>query len=200
MAVIIDLSISLDGYIAGPNDTKEHALGTHGGEHIFDWYTGGKHPINGDPRLDPEPGVNREICEAMVLMYGTQITGRRTYDLTDGWNGTHPAAKHVVVVTHHKPDKVPHGDSTFAFVADVKQAVHLARELAGKKHVAIQGASVAQQALALGLVDEIFLHVAPIMVGGGVKLFDKLGDKPIKLELRSVTHGPNAVHQRYAVL
>jgi len=200
MAVIIDLSISLDGFIAGPNDSKERGLGTNGGEHIFDWYQGGGNPINGDARLDPEAGVNREICEAMVLMYGTQITGRRTYDITDGWNGTHPAAKHVVVVTHHRPEKVPTGGSTFAFVDDVKKAVHLARELAGKKHVAIQGASVAQQALAAGLVDEIFLHVAPIMVGGGVKLFDNLGDKPIRLELRSVNHGPNAVHQRYKVL
>jgi len=200
MAVIIDLSISLDGFIAGPNDSKQHGLGTHGGEHIFDWYQGGGAPINGDARLDPVAGVNREICEAMLLMYGTQITSRRTYDITDGWNGTHPAAKHVVVVTHHKPVQVPPGASTFTFVDDVKKAVHVARELAGKKHVAIQGASVAQQALALGLVDEVFLHVAPIVLGAGVRLFEKLGDRPVKLQLLSVVDGPNAVHHRFKVI
>lgn len=200
MAVIIDLSISLDGFIAGPNDSKQHALGTNGGEHIFDWYRGGGAPINGDQRLDPIAGVNRDICEAMLLMYGTQITGRRTYDIAGGWNGTHPAAKHVVVVTHHKPENVPQGASTFTYVDDVTKAVHIAREHAGKKHVAIQGASVAQQALALGLVDEVFLHVAPLALGDGVRLFDNLGDRPVKLQLLSVVDGPSAVHHRYKVL
>lgn len=197
-SVIIDLSISLDGFVAGPDDGKQHPLGTRGGERIFDWYQGGGEAIHGDKRFHPA-GADRPVVEAMFRDYGAMIFGRRTYDITDGWGGRHPFGDvTLVILTHRAPTKVPEGPTRFVFTADIAQAVAVARAAAGDRAVGISGASVAQQALSAGLVDELYLHVAPIVLGGGVRLFDNVGDKPIRLELTSVVQG-RALHQRYRV-
>jgi dihydrofolate reductase len=196
--VVIDLSISLDGFIAGPDDGKRHPLGTRGGEHVFDWYTAGGEPMHGEELFRPV-GANREIVEEMYRDSGAFIFGRRTYDITDGWNGRHPVnGAPLVIVTHEPPAHPPEGESSFYFTADVADAIAKASELAGDKSVRIGGASVAQQALNAGLVDELLLHVAPIILGAGVRLFANVEDT-IELELTRVVHGPGVVHQYYRV-
>lgn len=197
--VVIDLSISVDGFIAGPDDGRDHPLGTHGGEHVFDWYSAGDEPMHGDERFRPI-GVNRDVVDQMWNDAGSFVFGRRTYDITNGWNGRHPVrGVPVVILTHRRPDHVPVGKSSFHFTDDIHDAIAKARELAGDKVARIGGASVAQQALAAGLVDEVVLHVAPFVLGAGVRLFANI-ERPIRMELEHVVHGPGVLHQRYRVV
>jgi dihydrofolate reductase len=195
--VVIDQTMSLDGFVAGPDDGAKHPLGTNGGDKLFDWYHGGE-VMRGDPRFAPL-GRDRDVVELMFETYGAFITGRRTYDLTRGWDGTHPMVKHVFVVTHEAPRDVPKGGSTFEFVRSVDEAVAKAKDVAGTKAVSIGTARVAQQALAAGLVDELFLHIAPIVLGRGLRLLDNLGSLPIVLEQAEGIVGYGATHVRYRV-
>lgn len=192
--------MSLDGFIAGPKDGPKHPLGQRGGEHIFDWYfTGAKHRPAGS--MFAPAGNNRKVVDAMFEEAGAMLTGRRTYEIAKGWNGTHPVnAIPVIIVTHRPPKNPPQGKSKLIFVTGgVRRAVARAKKAAGKKAVGIGSASVAQQALKAGLVDEIYLHIAPILLGTGVRLFDGL-QRTIKLEKIEVIDGPQATHVRYRVV
>jgi len=197
--VVIDMSVSLDGFVAGPNDGHAFPLGERGGERIFDWFQAGGEPIGGDPRFRPA-GADRPIVEEMFATSGAVVSGRRTYEIADGWGGTFPVnAMPVFVVTHVPPADPPVGESRMTFVTDgVESAIRQAREAAGDGVVGVSGASISQQALQLGLVDEIRLHVAQILLGDGVRLFEHLGDA-IELQLVDVIDGPGATHVRYAV-
>jgi dihydrofolate reductase len=195
--VVVDLTMSLDGFIAGPDDGLEHPLGTRGGERLFAWFEGG--PKSDNPLFSPK-GRNREVVAETIARAGAIISGRRTYDITHGWGGTFPindAA--VVVLTHKPPTDHPKGRSKFSFVSDIHEAVRIAKEDAGGKDIGMTGASPAQQALAAGLADEVYVHVAPLLLGGGVRLFDHLG-KDIALELIGTIETPEAVHLHYRVL
>jgi dihydrofolate reductase len=198
--VVIDMSMSLDGFVAGPDDGKADPLGRHGGMHIFDWYTSGTEEV-GDPLFRPAPGANRDEVERVFVESGAYIFGRRTYDITDGWGGRHPVnGVPVFVLTHDPPADFPRGPSNLAFVTDgIKSAIDQARAVAGGKDVKLGGASPCKQALAAGLSDEILIHLAPVLLGGGVRLFDALPDG-IQLEKLSVSDGPFATHLRYRVI
>jgi dihydrofolate reductase len=199
--VVIDVSVSLDGYVAGPNDGQKYPLGQRGGEHIFDWFTTGDTPAHGSELFKPE-GNNIQVVDEMVERSGAMLTGRRTYEITNGWSGSHPIrGLPIVIMSHSVPRDIPKGDSEIVFVTDgIETAVEKAKALAGDKDVGIGGASVSQQALKAGLVDEIYLHVAPCILGNGVRLFDHLGDHSIKLEQLSTLEGPMATHLRYRVV
>jgi dihydrofolate reductase len=199
--VIIDMTMSLDGYVAGPDDGPEFPLGKHGGMAIFDWYFSGSEPYR-DPLFKPEPGPNLDQVKRMYEESGAFIFGRRTYDITHGWGGRHPVnGVPVFVLTHRPPPAkdVPKGPSNLTFVTDgIAAAIDLAKAAAGEKHVKLGGASPGKQALKAGLVDEILVHVAPYLMGGGVRLFDLL-DNGVRLEKLSVSDGPLATHLRYRV-
>ena len=198
--VVVDLTVSLDGYVAGPNDGPEHPLGERDSERLFDWYQAGGEPIRGDRRFRPA-GADRRVVEEMFETSGAVVAGRRTYDIAGGWGGTFPInAMPVFVVTHTPPEDPPVGDSAMTVVTDgVAAAVTQAREAAGEDGVVgVSGASIAQQALDGGLVDELRLHVAPVLLGAGVRLFEAL-DRPIGLDLVEVIDGPGATHLRYSV-
>jgi dihydrofolate reductase len=199
--VVIDVSTSLDGYVAGPNDGHKYPLGQRGGEHIFDWFTTGDKPAHGSDVFKPE-GNNVQVVDEMVERAGAMLTGRRTYEITNGWGGSHPIkGLPIFIMSHSVPRDIPNGDSKITFVTSgIEEAVEQAKAAAGDKDVGIGGASVAQQALRAGLVDEIYLHVAPYILGNGVRLFDHLGDDSIKLEQVSTLEGPMATHLRYRVL
>jgi len=201
--VIIDMTMSLDGYVAGPNDGKAHPLGEHDGMRIFDWYMAGP-MLPGDlDILHPAAGVDREVVDEMFEESGAFVFGRRTYDITNGWDGRHPVNGVPVFVLTHKPpppETVPKGPSNLTFVTDgIASAVSQAKAVAGDKHVKLGGASPGKQALAANLVDEILIHVAPWLLGGGVTLF---GDLPrgIGLEIESVRPSRLATHIRYRVV
>jgi dihydrofolate reductase len=190
--VVIDMSMSLDGFVAGPDDT--------GIDHIFEWYFSGDEEFR-DPLFRPESGVNRDEVERMFVESGAFVFGRRTYDITDGWGGRHPLNRVPgFVVTHDPPADYPRGPSNLTFVTDgIESAIRQARAAAGGKDIKLGGASPGKQALAAGLCDEILIHLAPYLLGGGVRLFDALPDG-IRLEKLSVSDGPFATHLRYRVI
>jgi dihydrofolate reductase len=197
---VIDMSMSLDGFVAGPDDGKAHPLGRHGGEHVFDWYFSGQEEYR-HPLFRPEPGVNRDQVELMFTESGAFIFGRRTYEIAGGWGGSHPVnGVPVFVLTHQPPADYPRGPSNLTFVTDgVESAIRQARAVAHGKHIKLGGASTGKQALAQGLCDEIVIHLAPYLLGGGVRLFDALPDG-IRLKKLSAHDGPCATHLRYRVL
>ena len=199
--VRIALTMSLDGFIAGPEDGSQHGLGLRGGHHLFDWYFSGMEPLERYPRFKPE-GANRAYVERLFGETGAVLTGRRTWDIAKGWGGTHPInAVPIVVVTHRAPANPPQGRSITVFVTDgVRSAVAKAKEFAGEKTVGIAGASLAHQCLQEGLIDELFVTVAPMLLGAGVRLFDDFGDDSIRLGKLEVVDGPGATHLRYRVL
>ena len=195
--VVIDMSMSLDGFVAGPDDGKANPLGRHGGEHVFDWYFSGTEDYR-HPLFRPEPGANREEIERMFAESGAFIFGRRTYEIANGWGGDHPVnGAPTFVLTHNPPADFPRGPSNLTFVTDgIESAIRRARAVARGKDIKLGGGSPGKQALAAGLCDEILLHLAPYLVGGGVRHFEALPDG-IRL---FVSDGPLATHLRYRVL
>jgi dihydrofolate reductase len=198
--VVIDMSISVDGFVAGPEDGKEFPLGRHGGMHVFDWYFSGTQECR-NPLFRPEPGANRDEVERMFAESGAFIFGRRTYEIANGWGGNHPVnGAPTFVLTHHPPADYPRGPSNLTFVTDgIENAIRQARAVAGGKDIKLGGASPGKQALSAGLCDEIVIHLAPCLLGGGVRLFDALPDG-IRLDKLSVSDGPFATHLRYRVI
>ncbi len=201
--VMIDLTMSLDGFIAGPEDGSEHPLGKRGGMHIFDWYTSGTEPMHNGRLFRPE-GVNRGIVDCMYAELGAAIFGRRTYDITDGWGGTFPVNDaQLFTLTHTPPPPahVPQGKSKITFISDgIEHAVAAAKAVAGDKTVGLGAGSAGQQGLRAGLVDEIFVHVAPYLLGDGVRLFGSFEGEGVALEKLEVVDGPLATHLRYRVV
>jgi dihydrofolate reductase len=200
--VVIDMTMSLDGYVAGPGDGAEFPLGKHGGMAIFDWYFSGTEPYGGTWLFKPEPGPNLDEVKRMFEESGAFVFGRRTYDIAKGWGGRHPVnGAPVFVLTHTPPppETVPKGPSNLTFVTDgIESAIAQAKAVAGDRHVKLGGASTGKQALRAGLVDEILIHLAPYLLGGGVRLFDALSDG-VRLEKLTVSDGPLATHIRYRV-
>lgn len=197
--VVIDMSMSLDGFVAGPDDESQ-PLGRHGGMHIFDWYFSGTQEYR-DRRFRPQPGPNREEVERMFAESGAFIFGRRTYEITNGWDGRHPVdGAPTFVLTHNPPVDYPRGPSNLTFVTDgIESAIRQARAVAGTKDIKLGGTSPGKQALAAGRCDEILIHLVPFLLGGGVRLFEALPGG-IRLDKISVSDGPFATHLRYRVV
>lgn len=199
--VVIDLGISLDGFIAGSDDDPGK---------VFDWYFSGDTPIaqyedaaRQGAQVPPFRLAARDAAVFQELMdnSGAVVTGRRTYDVSNGWNGDgpHPGVP-LFVMTHDPPSTVPDGMASYTFVSDgVESAISQAKEAAGEKWVSMLGASVPQQALRAGLVDEIRLHVAPVLLGSGVRLFVGGTDAPLDLEQIDVVSSPTVTHLMYSV-
>jgi dihydrofolate reductase len=200
--VVIDMTMSLDGFVAGPDDGKKYPLGKNDGMRIFDWYFSGKKEYR-NPLFRPEPGANLDQVKLMYEESGAFIFGRRTYDITNGWGGAHPVnGVPVFVLTHIPPpaDTVPKGPSNLTFVTDgIASAIRQARAVAKGKDIKLGGASPGQQALEAGLCDEILIHLAPHLFGDGVRLFDHFAG-PVRLEKIASADGPLATHIRYRVL
>ena len=209
--LILDISVSLDGFVAGPNPTLEHPLG-EGGEELHEWAYG----LEAFRKPHGMPGGERnrdsDVMEEHFGRLGATIMGRRMFSggsgpwesdpNADAWWGEDPPFHHpVFVLTHHPRETVTKdGGTTFTFVtegADV--ALELSREAAGDKDIAIGGgANVAQQYLKAGLVDELQLHVAPIFLGDGVRLFEgHARSDQIKLEPTRVIESPAVTHLQY---
>ncbi len=197
-------SMSLDGFIAGPNDTIEQPLG-EGGMRLFDWYGSGTTVYT---MPDGQMKVKVSATSAKVLhelhhVTGAIVSGRRLFDLTNGWHGRHPMDVPVVVVTHHVPQAWidEHPQAPFTFVTEgIASAVARAQALAGGKHVGIGGAEVAQQAIRAGLVDELSVDLVPVLMGAGIRFFDNLDPHPIELERISVVEGVGVTHLRFRVV
>jgi dihydrofolate reductase len=192
--VVAIMSMSLDGYVADPND---------GVAEVFDWYfqsgdvefnTGGS-----DPMTFKVSAPSAEHLKHLWAELGAVLTGRATFDVAQGWGGNH-AWGPAFVLTHHIPAGWPRPDSTVHFVTDgIESAVKQAKAAAGGKNVAVHGADTIQQLLNAGLLDEIHVDVAAVLLGSGVRLFEGLTGTPANLGNPKVTAGVGVTHLRYPV-
>jgi dihydrofolate reductase len=192
--VVAIMSMSLDGYVADPDD---------GVAEVFDWYmnsgdvefhTGGADPMTFRVSA-PSAGHLRGLWSEL----GAVLTGRRTFEVADGWGGNH-AWGPAFVLTHQVPAGWPRPDSTVHFVTDgIESAVSQARAAAAGKSVGVHGADTIQQLLNAGLLDELSIDVAAVLLGSGVRLFDRLAGTPAALGDPTVVAGVGVTHLRYPV-
>jgi dihydrofolate reductase len=202
--VTMGLSMSLDGFIAGPNDGPEHPLG-EGGERLFAWYGSGDTEYTAQNSTTPVKvyRASAEMLQEWFGAIGAIVSGRRTFDITDGWGGRHTLDVPVFVVTHAVPQEwvKRNKGAPFTFVTDgVESAVRQAQAVAGDKDVAVGAASLVQQCLRAGLLDEVHVTVVPVLLGGGVRLFDQLGGEPIELERTRLIEDPDVTHLTFRVV
>jgi dihydrofolate reductase len=207
--LICDISMSLDGFVAGPNQTLENPLG-EGGERLHEWVFGLKpfrerHGMEGG-----ESGPDADVVQERLDFTGAEIMGRRMFSggsgsweqdaNADGWWGDDPPFRApVFVLTHHAREPLTLGSTTFTFVTDgIESALEQAKASAGEKDVLLGGgAEAVQQYLRAGLLDELQVHVAPVLLGGGARLLD--GVEPGELECIRVISSPAVTHLRYRV-
>jgi dihydrofolate reductase len=180
--VFVIMATSLDGYVAKRDISKQHPFGV-GGERVYDWQFAKK--------TETDSGIVKELMERT----GAVIAGGRTYALAidDAWGGINPFSAPVFVLSKTVPDKVAKG---FTFVTDgIESALAKAKATAGDKDVWVMGgANVAQQNIKAGLVDELHLHIVPVLFGDGIRLWDNIGTKQIELENAGVVQTPGATH------
>ncbi len=207
--VTLDISMSVDGFIAGPNPSLEEPLG-EGGEQLHEWIFGLKTWRETHGREGGESNVDDELVRESFEASGAVVMGRRMFSGGSGrweddpnpdgcWGERPPFGVPVFVLTHHPRESITLSDTTFTFVTEgIESALEQARAAAGDKDVAIGGgANVIQQYLAAGLLDELYLHVAPIVLGGGSRLFENVGHP--RLEPVEVVGSPRVTHVKYRV-
>jgi dihydrofolate reductase len=184
--VVVDLAMSLDGFIAGASDQPER---------LHDWMF----PASG--HVDER---NAAVIEASIHRYGAIIMGRHAYDDGDQYDGfvDTPYAVPHFIVTHSAPRRVAKGNTQLFFVTEgIERALERAKAVAGDKDIAIGGgADIAQQYLRAGLVDEIVIALVPVLFGTGLRLFDRLGSERIELECTSMVNAPGVTHLYYRVV
>lgn len=194
MTTIASITMSLDGFVTGPDDRSGQGLGV-GGERLHYWVFGGPWTYENEHDLGAMTGEDKAYYDGLIERIGAGIVGRGMYDAAGAWGGKNPFPGTLVVLTHRIDD--PH-DESFVFVDDYGEALRLAREAAGAKAVSIGGgADVIRQALAAGEVDELCISVAPVVLGAGKPLFD--GSLELDLEPLGVHQSRWATHVRYAV-
>ena len=186
--VIYDKSMSVDGYIAGANMRVEAGLGDDG-ERLHDW------------AFHDEAG--RKLIQDEVAQLGAVICGRTTYDMSiPHWGPDGPTASArvpVFVLSHSVPDEVPEG-GVYTFVDDLETALARARETAGDRNVSVMGADVGRQCFRAGVVDEISVHLVPVLFGSGTRMFEDVVGEHVTLGLVQVTESPHATHLRYRIV
>jgi dihydrofolate reductase len=208
--LICDISMSLDGYIAGPNQTLEQPLG-EGGEQLHEWAFGltsfrKRHGMEGG-----ETSADDEVVKESLALQGAVVMGRRMFSGGEGrweddpnadgwWGDAPPFGVPVFVLTHHAREPVEkQGGTSFTFVTEgTEAALELAREAAGEKDVLVAGgANAVQQYLRAGLLDELQIHLVPLLLGSGVRLLDDVADGPVGLEITRVVDSPTVTHLKY---
>jgi len=189
-------SMSLDGFIAGPNDDVQR---------LFSWMYLGDTDLNlesGDTDFDLKvSSESAESFEAAMRSTGAIVSGRRMFDVAGAWGGKHPMGVPVVVVTHTVPQEWVYEGSPFTIVTDgIENAIEKARLIAGDKNIGVGGADITRQYLKLGLLDEIHIDLVPVLLGQGVRLFEYLGIEPIELESIGVRKAPGVIHLSFRVV
>ncbi len=191
--VIAEFTMSLDGFIAGPNDEIDR---------IFRWYYAGdtEFPVGNGKMVFKISRASADLLHAAWGSLGAIVTGRRDFDVSGAWGGEPPLDVPTFIVTHTPPHEWLYDGSPFTFVTEgATSAVERARKAAGHKNVGIGGSTITRQCLQAGLLDEISIHLVPVLLGEGVRLFDELGS-PIDLEQIDVVEGVGVTHVRYRVL
>ena len=195
-ATVLYMSVSLDGFIAGPNERPDNGLGD-GGHRLHDWFlidpAGGHKGAGGNLT-----GVNRQIFDELMAT-GAVVAGRGTFEPAEGWGGDHHDGVPIWILSRHEPGIDIGQWPNVTYVDDVRTAMSDAKRAAGDKNVLVHGAAVAQLALAAGVLDELEIHVVPVLFGQGRRLFDNLDPEQIELERTRVLEGDGVTHMHYRV-
>ena len=196
-ATVLYMSMSLDGFIAGPNEGPDNPLGD-GGHRLHEWVlTGADADHSGVPGRPS--GVNGQVFDEFMAT-GAVVCGRGTIEPADGWGGDHHDGVPIFVLTRHAPDREMRQWPLVTYLSDVRTAMTEAKQAAGDKDVLVHGAGTAQLALAAGVLDELEIHLVPVLLGQGRRLFDTLGPEHIELERTRVLEGGSGVtHMHYRV-
>jgi dihydrofolate reductase len=195
-ATVLYMSMSLDGFIAGPNEGPGNGLGD-GGHRLHEWAMTGSGDVDleGTRRLG---GVNGQIVDEFMST-GATVAGRGTFEPAGGWGGDHHDRVPIFIYSRRPPGIDISQWPLVTYVTDVETAMTHAKQAAGDKNVLVHGAAVAQLALAAGLLDELELHVVPVLFGHGRRLFDNLGPEQIQLERTRILEGEGVTHMHYRV-
>ena len=191
--VVLYMSMSLDGFIAGPDDGPDHGLGVNG-ERLHAWLGAG----GGDPgSYRPVDGPSATVFDE-VMATGAVIVGRRTFEFAGGWAGDHHDGVPIFVLTHAAPEEPAPGAARY--VTDgIASCVAQAKAAAGGRDILLHGAATAQECLRAGLLDEMELQLMPVLLGQGRRLFEDMPPDHIELELLRSLDGPGVLHLRYRV-
>ena len=192
--LVLDMSMSLDGFITGPDDGPDAGLGADG-HRLHAWLAEGD---GVDPNTYRPDGPSAEVFDEM-LATGAVLVGRRTFDIAGHWAGDHHDGVPIFVLTHRAPETPPSGAAPITYVTDAASAVARAKAAAGDRNVMMHGADAAQSCLRAGVLDEMEIHVVPVLLGEGRRLFDGLGAEHIELELTRVLDAPGVTHLHYRV-
>lgn len=197
--VVGGMTMSLDGFVTGPNDRLGAGLGD-GGERLHYWVFGGPWTYDDQPS-GSQSDVDREYLDEAFAAGGAWLVGRTMHDVVDGWGDDPGFGVPVYVVTHRPRETVVKGDTRFEFVTDgIHAALGRARAAAGDKNVIVMGgANLLRQYLAMGVVDELMLTIAPVLLGAGKRLFDGIERTDLGFERTAVIESPYATHLRYEV-
>lgn len=199
--VTFNITMSLDGFVAGPNDGPENGLGD-GGDRLFGWYFSGdtEVPISDGRMVLKVSPQSAELLKEAFGTYGAGVWGRRTFDIAGGWGG-HPPGTPCFIVTHTIPQEWVKEGSPFTFVTDgVESAIRQAKKAAGDKDVVVCTPSIMQQCLKAGLLDEIYIDLVPVLLGSGIRLFEHLGTEPIEMESIRAIEAPSVTHLAFRVV
>jgi dihydrofolate reductase len=191
--VIASLTMSVDGFIARPDDS----VGP-----LFDWYDNGDTEVRwpGMGMVSHVTTASADYLHDTIEGAGALVVGRRVYDYTNGWGGSHPLGVPLFLVTHRPPESWPTPDAPFTAVPEgVAAAIDAAKAVAGGKAVALAGPSIIGQALDLDLVDEIAVDLAPVLLGDGIRFFGELAQPPVLLDDPHVIRGTRVTHLRFRV-
>ena len=187
--VVLAFSMSLDGFVAGPEVSKDNAMGV-GGDRLHKWmFQGG-----------PESSIDLGMARELLAKVGAVILGKRTFDVgLQHWNDT-PYPVPSFVVTHEKRDKEEMKSAAFTFVSDgISSAVKQAKAAADGKVIIVMGANVAQQLMKEGLADEIYIQLVPVLLGSGIRLFEHFGTAPIELTCDRAVNSPHITHLKFKI-
>ena len=191
--VVLSMSMSVDGFITGPDDGIEHGLGVDG-ERLHAWLSDG----------GVDPGSYRPVDTAGATVFdelmatGAVIVGRRTFEFAGGWAGDHHDGVPIFVFTHAAPDEPAPGHARYV-TEGIASCVAQAKAAAGGRDILLHGAATAQECLRAGLLDEMQLHLVPVLLGQGRRLFADLPPEHVELDLVRALDGPGVQHLRYRV-
>ncbi len=198
-STVLYMSMSLDGFITGPNEGPDNPLGD-GGHRLHEWALGTEadQTESHEHALERLSGADREVFEE-VMSTGAVLAGRGTFEPAGGWGGDHHDGVPIFILSRHEPSPEFARWPTVTYVTDLESAVGQAKQAAGDRNVLVHGASIAQWSLAAGLLDELQIHLVPVLFGGGRRLFEHLGTEQPELEPIRMVQGRDATHLRYRV-
>jgi dihydrofolate reductase len=198
-STVLYMSMSLDGYITGPNVRPDNAMGD-AGLRLHEWVFPGAEAGDFEAAVARLTGVNRQVYDEFMST-GAVIAGRRTFEPAGGWGGDHHSGVPIFILSRHPAPSWTADWPAVHFVSDLADAVRDAKKAAGDKNVMVHGSNLTQRLLALGLLDELEIHLVPVLLGDGIRLFEHLGTAPLELERTRVLEGEGGVtHLHYRVL